>query len=192
MELLDSEMAMIHPSSNPWLFTNGSTSAITGPEREKFKKELISYYGVRHADGRVTCMVSGQALKTGDVVAAHIWPAHARDSFGERWFNLSDGALDSARNGIIMAAALEEKFDKLRISFRWDDEAGNFRCVVLNKRLRGKGQNVPGLFIQMALVSHFPTSMEWSSPLQLMKYPFVDFWPTTMPLPSNWRCKTSG
>jgi len=146
MELLDSEMAMIHPSSNPWLLTNGSTSAITGAEREKFKEELIFYYGVRHADGRVTCMVSGQALKTGDVVAAHIWPAHARDSFAERWFNLSDGALDSARNGIIMAAALEEKFDKLRISFRWDDEVGKFRCVVLNKRLRGKGQNVPGLF----------------------------------------------
>lgn len=142
---LESEMAIIHPSSNPWMFTNGSTSAITGEEREKFKQALISYYGAE-CDGRgIICMVSGRRLDNSTVTAAHIWPAHARHSIVERWFNLDEGDLDSARNGILMAAPFEKQFDELRISFQWDETVEKFRCVILDKRLRSKGQIIPGL-----------------------------------------------
>jgi hypothetical protein len=142
MEQIDSEMAMIHPSSNPWSFMNGSTSAITSEERDKFRRELISYYGADR-DGGIICMVSGKVLDRSAIRAAHIWPAHARGAIVERWFNLDRNALDSARNGILMATAFEQRFDELRISFQWDDNIDKFRCVVLDKRLWN--DNVPGL-----------------------------------------------
>jgi hypothetical protein len=79
------------------------------------------------------------------VIAAHIWPAQARSPIVGRWFGLDLSALDSYRNGILMCKSLEEKFDELRIAFRYMEDSDTFVLVVLDQRLRGRRQLVPEL-----------------------------------------------
>ena len=111
----------------------------TNSERDRFRDELFKhYYNLSAAPkDKATCMVSGFALASMDVNAAHIWPARARSSLA-LLFGLSLEDLDSYRNGILMAASLEKQFDAQRVAFSYDFIHDMFTFHVLDPKLKNE------------------------------------------------------
>jgi len=81
---------------------------------------------------------------TGDkVLAAHIWPASARDSRLEE-FGLTHDDVMSWRNGVFLIKALETQFDKKRVGFQYVNGNGEdmfklriFDCNLNTTRVSG-------------------------------------------------------
>ena len=111
----------------------------TNSERDRFRDELFKHYYTLSAapKDKATCMVSGFALASMDVTAAHIWPARARSSLA-LLFGLSLEDLDSYRNGILMAASLEKQFDAQRVAFSYDFIHDMFTFHVLDPKLKNE------------------------------------------------------
>lgn len=142
---METEITAFHPSLNPWGVAKSLVSQMEPKERDAFRDKLVQAYQPDARKGFLTCMVTGLELPESDVCAAHIWPAHARSIFAEKWFGLGDGDFDSCRNGILMAKSLEEKFDEQRIAFVPDIETDEYHILLVHHRLRGPAQNIPEL-----------------------------------------------
>ena len=109
---------------DPWEAISQTT---TNSERKQFKEILEVEYGYP-----ATCIVTGV---TGDkVVAAHIWPASARDSRLEE-FSLTQDDVMSWRNGVFLLKALETQFDKKRLGFQYDNDADTFKLRIFDGNL---------------------------------------------------------
>ena len=118
---------------DPWEAISQTTA---NSERKRFKDILEVEYG-----SPATCMVTGV---TGDkVLAAHIWPASARDSRLEE-FGLTHDDVMSWRNGVFLIKALETQFDKKRVGFQYVNGNGEdmfklriFDCNLNTTRVSG-------------------------------------------------------
>jgi len=64
----------------------------------------------------VACMVSGLLGSAEQVIAAHILP-HSTDDDTLAYAGLTRDEVDSARNALLLAAGIENRFDRLDISF---------------------------------------------------------------------------
>ena len=109
---------------DPW---DSISHRTTESERENFKTVLEKAYGPAR------CMVTGVQ---NNVVAAHIWPASARDSKRLDMFNLKADDIMSWRNGIFLLKELERRFDEKRIGFQFDISNDQFIFRVLDGDLR--------------------------------------------------------
>ncbi len=109
----------------------------TNSERKQFRAELFKhYYKLQEPPAdTATCMVSGIALPSSDVTAAHIWPARARSAMAAL-FGLKLQDLNSYRNGILMADSLERQFDAQRVAFSYDFMTDKFAFHVLDPKLK--------------------------------------------------------
>ena len=121
------------------------TQSITKSDRKKFRKELLQNYCSLSVESdepnTVQCMVTGMELPSNEVTAAHIWPARARDDRAAQ-FGLKISSLDTYRNGILMAEALEKMFDQKRVSFSYNFINDNFEFQIidpglLNEKVKG-------------------------------------------------------
>lgn len=109
---------------DPW---DSISHRTTDTERLNFKTVLEKAYGPAR------CMVTGVQ---NNVVAAHIWPASARDSKRLDMFNLKADDIMSWRNGIFLLKELERRFDEKRIGFQFDISNDQFIFRVLDGDLR--------------------------------------------------------
>ena len=137
---MENELAVFHPSLNPWLQTDAASVETTPSEREMFKQELRANYQPDEEPGMLTCMAFGARLPSAKVRAAHIWPARARSVLVNSWFGLSQGDLETCRNGLLLAESIEKNFDDLRIAFSYHVDEDSFRVRILDHRLRGPAQ----------------------------------------------------
>ena len=137
---VEKELAIFHPSLNPWLQTDAASVETSPSERDKFKQELRTNYQPDEEPGQLTCMASGARLPSAKIRAAHIWPARARSALVNSWFGLSQGDLETCRNGLLLAESIEKNFDELRIAFSYHPEDDSFKVRILDNRLRGPTQ----------------------------------------------------
>lgn len=106
-------------------------------EQADFRALLIREYerGGPSADSPVRCMVLDQPLRHGDhVKASHIWKSATRGR-GLEMFNLSPDALNDYRNGLLIAAGIEEAFDSKRLCFVYDITTKRILVHVLDPAL---------------------------------------------------------
>ena len=122
----DTVLGLLTRRMDPW---ESLSHATADSERKEFKTELEQNYGV------TKCMMTGLEGGTSKVIAAHIWPASARDPERLSMFNLTRGDIMSWRNGIFLLDGLEKRFDEKRVGFQYDSESDLFNLRVFDKTL---------------------------------------------------------
>ena len=119
---------------DPWRDSNRSDV-----EQTDFKIELLSFYDCAAPDEApkkhmARCMVSNRVFPQTVVIASHIWK-YCTGGARLLDFGLLPSALQSVRNGLLMASEIEAAFDNKRVAFSYDLFKDEFTFHVLDARL---------------------------------------------------------
>ena len=122
---------------DPWRESNRSAD-----EQKDFKTAVLEFYHCSSLEKvrdkpMAVCMVSQRLFPKPLVIASHIWK-YASQGFGLDEFGLKLADLNSARNGLCLASAIEAAFDRKLVTFSYNLMSDKFKFHVLDSRLLDK------------------------------------------------------
>ena len=101
-------------------YSKSALASVTTQRKEEFRNMLLMGLGFdtrkRRRNSTYPCMITGEYGNGEEVVAAHIAPA-VSDVKKLHVLGLTFDDIHSIRNGLLLAKAIEEAFDQLRLSF---------------------------------------------------------------------------
>jgi len=116
---------------NPWAEMARTSAASDTSSQQNFRSRLSMFYG--HGESqKPKCIVTGveDAPDNFRVVAAHIWPRSAAETFP---FKTLENGVNNPSNGMFLHQTIEQDMDRLRVCFVCDPFQISAKFVVLHK-----------------------------------------------------------
>lgn len=123
------EKKLLYGRADVWFTRSHSSGSSNSQRSSKFRRKVEVHYNLNK------CMITGMTGEGRTLKAAHIWPRSQSRHPELVGYRLTEEDVDSARNGLLLLATIEDAFDCKRLCFFYNFLKMEFQLQILDPDL---------------------------------------------------------